>query len=144
MIIQIIIIIMNDNDHLNNDYNNERLLQCWQVYQDLQDDSDNGNDDWIVICFQGQIQKRKKNRQNSIDLWSHLLFGIIWRWKKGSFKFFWSNLAPRETINVRLIQFSNQIETIGAQECLINILSITIVIKKSFSTKLKLVQPKSA
>ena len=51
---------MNDNDHLNNDYNNERLLQCWQVYQDLQDDSDNGNDDWIVIFFQGQIQKKEK------------------------------------------------------------------------------------
>ena len=80
-----------------------------------------------------------------MDLWSQLLFGIICSWKKGSFKLnFWSNLAPRETINVRLIQFSNQIETIGAQECLKNILSITIVIKISFSTKLKLVQPMSA
>ena len=86
-------------------------------YQDLQDDYDNDNDDCMVICFEGQIQKKRKNGQNSTDLWSHLLFGIIWSWKKGSFKLnFWSNLAPRETINVRLIQFSNQ--TIGAQECL--------------------------
>ena len=110
-------------------------------YQDLQDDSDNDNDDCMAICFQGQIQKKEKN---SIDLWPHLLFGIIWSWKKGSFKLnFWSNLAPRETINVRLIQFSNQIETIGAQECLKNILCVTIVIKLSFSTKLKLLEPKS-
>ena len=36
---------------------------------------------------------------------------------------------------MRLIQFSNQIETIGAQECLKNILSI--VIKILFSKQIK-------
>ena len=85
-----------------------------------------------------KYKKKRKNGQNSIDLWSHLFFGIIWSWKKGSFKLnFWSNLAPRETINVRLIQFSNQIETIGAQECLKNILSVTIVTKIWFFNQIE-------
>ena len=79
---------MNDNDHLNNDYDNERLLQCWQGirlsssqplltvldYQDLQDDSDNGNDDWMGICFQGQIQKKREKIDKIASTFGHIYF----------------------------------------------------------------------